>query len=216
MPKDDQLKVIAINKIFINNVLPFYSFPSTFHNISSKCPSFSIHFTPFPTTIQFTTELLLDIRLAANDIRRRIKKCEAEETNQLTRLRQSTRDGRSQISTVHAENVIRQRNELVRLESILGQLVALSGRLKQAMMINAAAASGGTGNSDATLLADRQLAIRVLQEAKSTLPAAQPVPSDEVDRVISRLMETNEDGLAATVASMQQDELMNRLQSLRK
>lgn len=159
-------------------------------------------------------ELLLDIRMAANDIRRQIKKCETEESAQLTRLRQSTRDGRTQISTVLAENVIRQRIELVRLEAMLGPLVALSARLKQAIMN--AAVSVGMGETDSNVLADRQLADGLLQQAKLPSTAhTDPVSSSEVYDLIARLSETDEQGLAS-LASMQQDELMDRLRSLRK
>lgn len=181
------------------------------------CPSFSVSLYIISRP---HTDLLLDIRLTANDLRRRIRKCEAEESTQLTRLRQSIRDGRSHISTVHAENVIRQRIELVRLETTLGQLVALADRLKEAI-INASASGaqftgGGAPALDATMLADRQLVQSLLQTARlSAAVAVQPVASAQVEELMASLLGTNEDGLAS-VASMQQDELMTRLRSLRK
>lgn len=180
------------------------------HHFSSN-----VHpFPPFTTHHSFTiVELLIDLRMMGNDLRRRIRKCETEESAQLTRLRESTREGRSHISPVHAENVIRQRTELVRLETTLGQLVGLADRLKKAIMN--ASVSDGSGQIEAALLADRQLAIRVLQEARSATADQAPVPRTEIDTLISRLTETSEDGLAS-IASMQQDELMNRLRSLRK
>lgn len=154
--------------------------------------------------------------MASNDIRRQIRKCETNESAQLTRLRESTRAGRSQVSIVHAENVIRHRYELVRLESILEKLVGLSGRLKQVLMTNPDAVSDGNRpTANARILADRQQAESVLQEAKSPAVVSGPVPRTEVDNLISQLSETTDDCLAS-IASMQQDELMNRLRSLRK
>lgn len=154
------------------------------------------------------------MRVAAHNLRRRMRKCEAEESTQLTRLRQSIRDGRTQIATVHAENVIRQRTELVRLEAMLGPLVTLADRLKDALMKGPSAVVPDA--IDTSLLADIQQAKGKLCKAQKYKFVIRPVARVEVDDLIAQLTEPPPEDGFATIASMQQDELMNRLRSLRK
>lgn len=167
------------------------------------------------------TDRLLELRLATNDLRRRIKKSEAEEAAQMTRLRRSTRDGRSHVSPVHAENVIRHRNEQVRLQATLQQVIALVERLKQITLLNASGRAGNDFELEATLLAD-SARVKILLDSTSS-SEAMPVPTVQVDELIRELVDettvVNDSGSPdrlASNASMEQDQLMDRLRSLRK
>lgn len=160
------------------------------------------------------------MRLAANDLKRRIKKCAGEESAQLERLRRTVREGNRQLAQVHAENVIRRRNELVRLHHALGQVVALNDRLKQLLL--------SPGSKDMLIpCAQAQDTLRAdaaeVKESIAGIPVGDMTPVSAVQT--QELIHQLEDELAfeagtsdrfASVASQQQDELMERLRSLRK
>lgn len=141
------------------------------------------------------TDKKLELRLLKNDVKRKLKKSTTQETEQLALLKRKIRDGNMEIAQVHAENAIRHKQDRQHWSLLLAKLESQMGNLTT---------NSWKANANQTVSVDE---VQIHEDAELLL-----------QQLIGEVSFQNKApiGSSSTIASQEQEDLMNRLKNLRQ
>merc|ERR1711936_1385550 len=181
---------------------------------------------------------LFNLKFAAKDLERCSKKCDKEEKAERLKLKKAIEKGNHEVAKIHAENAIRQKNQSLNYLRMSARVDATSSRVQSALTTKKVTKSmeGVVKGMSAAMKSmnlekefeDLDVQTSVMEGAMSQSTATN-VPQDSVEVLMRRA--ADEAGLElkmdlpgpaqstvgqSTQASVEQDELSQRLAKLRQ
>merc|ERR1711976_1096341 len=171
---------------------------------------------------------LFNLKFAAKDLERCSKKCDKEEKAEKLKLKKAIEKGIHEVARIHAENAIRQKNQSLNYLRMSARVDATASRVQSALKSMNLEKISGLMDQFEKEFEDLDVQTSVMEGAMSQTTATN-VPQDSVEVLMRQA--ADEAGLElkmdlpgpaestvgqSTKASVEQDELSQRLSRLRQ
>ncbi|OUC46648.1 SNF7 family protein [Trichinella nativa] len=168
---------------------------------------------------------LFNLKFASKELLRNAKKCDKEEKQEKTKLRNAIQKGNLECAQIHAENAIRKKNEGLNYMRMSSRIDAVAARVQTALTTKKTSQLMDKFETEFVNLDVQSATMENAMSATSTLNA----PQNEVDKLMQQVadeagLELNmqlPSGQMSTIVgtsknSAEQDELSQRLAKLRQ
>ncbi|XP_063102202.1 charged multivesicular body protein 1B2 isoform X2 [Cavia porcellus] len=166
---------------------------------------------------------LLNLKFAAKELNRNAKKCDKEEKTEKAKIKKAIQKGNTEVARIHAENAIRQKNQAINFLRMSARVDAVAARVQSAVTMGKISALMDKFEHQFETLDVQTQQMEDTMSSTTTLTT----PQNQVDMLLQEM--ADEAGLdlnmelpqgqmgsvGTSVASIEQDELSQRLARLR-